>query len=70
VSRIALFLAFNLGVLAVLAVDLGIFHKKAHTVTVKEAAIWSAVWITLSRGFAGVIYWLHGPQSALEFVTG
>jgi tellurite resistance protein TerC len=70
VSRIALFVAFNLGVLAVLAVDLGIFHKKAHTVTVKEAAIWSAVWISLSLGFAGVIYWLHGQQSALEFVTG
>ena len=69
-SRIALFVAFNLGVLAVLAVDLGIFHKKAHTVSVKEAAIWSAVWITLSLGFAGVIYWLHGQQSALEFVTG
>ena len=69
-SRIALFVAFNLGVLAVLAVDLGIFHKKAHTVTVKEAAIWSAVWITLSLGFAGIIYWQHGQQSALEFVTG
>jgi len=48
VSRIALFVAFNLGVLAMLAVDLGIFHKKAHAVSVKEAAIWSAVWITLS----------------------
>ena len=69
-SRIALFVAFNIGVLAVLAVDLGIFHKKAHTVTLKEAATWSAVWIALSLAFAGVIYWLYGAQPSLEFVTG
>ena len=69
-SRIALFVAFNAGVLAMLAVDLGIFNKKAHKISVREAAIWSSVWITLSLGFAGVIYRLHGPQSALEFVTG
>jgi len=69
-SRIALFVAFNVGVLAMLAIDLGIFNKKAHTISVKEAATWSSIWIVLSLGFAGVIYWLHGPQSALEFVTG
>ena len=69
-SERALFFAFNAGVLAVLAIDLGIFHKKAHAVGVKEAAAWSSVWITLSLGFAGVIYWLKGPQPALEFVTG
>ncbi len=69
-SEKALFAAFNIGVLAVLAIDLGVFHKKAHTVSVKEAAAWSTVWITLSLGFAGVIYWLKGPQPALEFVTG
>jgi tellurite resistance protein TerC len=66
----ALFVAFNAGVLAVLAVDLGIFNKKAHKISVKEAAIWSSIWITLSLAFAGVIYRLHGPKSALEFVTG
>jgi tellurite resistance protein TerC len=70
VSRTALFVAFNAGVLAVLAIDLGIFNKKAHKISVREAAIWSSVWITLSLAFAGVIYWLHGPKSALEFVTG
>ncbi|MEO7368812.1 MAG: TerC family protein [Gemmatimonadaceae bacterium] len=69
-SRIALFVAFNVGVLAMLAVDLGIFNKKAHTISVKEAATWSSVWIALSLGFAGVIYRLHGPQASLEFVTG
>ena len=69
-SQTVLFIAFNLGVLAVLAIDLGIFHKKAHAVTVKEAAIWSSVWITLSLGFAGVVWWQMGTQPALEFVTG
>ena len=69
-SQNALFIAFNAGVLAVLAIDLGIFNKKAHAASVKEAAAWSAVWITLSLGFAGVIWYLMGRQSALEFVTG
>src|SRR5215213_9885731 len=66
----ALWIAFNAGVLAVLAIDLGVFNKKAHKITVKEAAIWSSVWITLSLGFAGVIYRIRGKQAALEFVTG
>lgn len=69
-SKTALFLAFNAGVLAVLAIDLGIFNKKAHTATVREAATWSAVWITLSLGFAGVVLYLYGQQQALEFITG
>jgi len=69
-SETVLFFAFNAGVLAVLAIDLGVFHKKAHIVTVKEAAVWSSIWITLSLAFAGVIYWTRGTQPALEFVTG
>jgi tellurite resistance protein TerC len=54
----------------VLAIDLGIFNKKAHAASVREAATWSAVWITLSLGFAALILHLYGKQSALEFVTG
>ena len=69
-SKTALFIAFNAGVLAVLAIDLGVFNKKAHAATVKEAASWSAVWISLSLGFAGLILYLYGKQPALEFVTG
>jgi len=70
VSRTGLWVAFNVGVLVVLAIDLGVFNKKAHKISVKEAAIWSSVWITLSLGFAGVIYNLRGRKAALEFVTG
>jgi tellurite resistance protein TerC len=69
-SKTALFIAFNAGVLAVLAIDLGIFNKKAHAATVKEAASWSAVWIALSLGFAGLVLQMYGKQAALEFVTG
>ena len=61
------FVAF---VLAMLALDLGVFHRKAHTVSLKEAALWSAVWIGLAGLFAlGVQAW-YGPERALEFVTG
>ena len=69
-SKTALFIAFNVGVLAILAIDLGVFNKKAHAASVKEAAIWSTVWITLSLGFAGLILHFYGKQPALEFVTG
>jgi tellurite resistance protein TerC len=61
------FLAF---VLAMLAIDLGVFHKKAHEVSLKEAGLWSGVWVTLAAVFnAGVYYWF-GPQRGLEFTTG
>ena len=69
-SERALFIAFNVGVLAVLAIDLGVFNRKAHAPSVKEAAAWSSVWISLSLGFAGVVYLRMGSQAALEFVTG
>ena len=69
-SERALFIAFNVGVLAVLAIDLGVFNRKAHAPSVKEAAAWSSVWISLSLAFAGVVYLQMGSQAALEFVTG
>lgn len=69
-NRTATFILFNVGVLAVLAVDLGIFNKKAHRISVKEAAAWSSVWIALSLGFAAAIDRLAGREKALEFITG
>lgn len=61
---------FNIFVLAMLALDLGVFHRKAHEVKIKEALIWSAVWIALALVFnVGVYYW-RGAQTALEFFTG
>ena len=63
-------LSFIAGLLAVLALDLGVFHRKAHVVTVREAAIWSAVWVALSLAFAALIYAWQGPDQGLAFVTG
>src|SRR4030095_8911069 len=62
--------AFNLCVLTILAIDLGVFHRKAHEVTVREAAGWTATWITLSLLFNYAIYHYLGPTAGLEFLTG
>jgi len=61
---------FNLFVLAMLVLDLGVFHRRAHTVKFREALAWSAVWIALAVIFAVVVFFWHGRTSALEFVTG
>ncbi|MBS0657639.1 MAG: TerC family protein [Verrucomicrobia bacterium] len=63
-------IVFNLFVLAMLALDLGVFHRKAHVVSLRESLIWTAVWIGLALVFnLGVWHWL-GPQKGLEFLTG
>jgi tellurite resistance protein TerC len=61
---------FNVFVLIMLALDLGVFHKKDKPVTFKEALGWSAVWITLALIFNGWIYYSMGQQPALEYLTG
>ena len=62
--------SFILVVLALLAVDLGIFNRRAHAVTVKEALSWSIVWVILSLSFGAYIYAAHGPKPGLEFFAG
>ena len=69
-ERIFLWIAFNVFVLGMLALDLGIFHRKAHAVTMKEAGIWSVVWIALAMLFNLGIYFAWGQDKALEFLTG
>jgi tellurite resistance protein TerC len=61
---------FNLFVLAMLALDLGVFHRKTHTVRFQEALAWSAVWVTLACAFAVLVYFWHGRAAALEFGAG
>jgi tellurite resistance protein TerC len=61
---------FNLFVLAMLVLDLGVFHRRAHTVKFREALAWSVAWIALAAIFAVVIFFWHGRTPALEFVTG
>ena len=69
-GTIWLWIGFNVFVLAMLALDLGVFHRKAHTVSIKEASIWSIVWITLALTFNAGLYFFSGPEPALQFFTG
>lgn len=61
------FIAF---VLAMLAVDLGVFNRKTHAISMKEAGIWTAVWIGLTLAFNVVLYFWQGAEPALQFLTG
>ncbi len=65
-----LWIGFNVFVLIMLALDLGVFHRKAHEVNIKEALIWSFVWIALAMVFNYGIYEYMGKAKALEFFTG
>ena len=69
-GNIWLWIGFNVFVLAMLALDLGVFHRKAHTVSITEASIWSIVWITLALTFNAGLYFFSGPEPALQFFTG
>lgn len=63
-------LGFTLLVLGLLVLDLGVFQRKAHAVSIKEASIWSVVWISLALAFNAGLYFLSGPTIALQFLTG
>jgi tellurite resistance protein TerC len=65
-----LWVGFNVMVLAMLAVDLGVFHRKAHAVSLKEAGAWSAVWVALALAFNAGIYHFMGAEAGLEFLAG
>jgi tellurite resistance protein TerC len=62
-----IFIAF---VLAMLALDLGVFHRKVHIVRPKEASIWVAVWVGLALAFAAGLFVIYGHHVALTFLTG
>lgn len=79
-GSVGLWVGFNLFVLAMLAIDLGIFHRKSHAVSIKEATIWSVVWISLSLLFNLGLYFFwdtispgssySNSEAALAFLTG
>ena len=69
-ERLFLWISFNVFVLGMLALDLGVFHRKAHTISIKEASIWSVVWVCLAMIFNVGIYYAWGSEKALEFLTG
>jgi tellurite resistance protein TerC len=79
-GTIWLWVGFNVFVLLMLAIDLGVFHRQAHAVSTKEAAIWSAVWISLALVFNAGLYFFwdniapnsaySNREAALAYFTG
>ena len=66
----AAWIAFNAFVLVLLALDLGVFHRKAHAVSLKEAGAWSAVWIALALAFGAGLWHFEGREPALQYLAG
>jgi tellurite resistance protein TerC len=64
------FWLFNVLIIFLLLLDLGIFQKKNHVIKMKEAVVMSGVWITLSLLFNVYVLYAHGGQKAMEFLTG
>ncbi|MEW6737239.1 MAG: TerC family protein [Acidobacteriota bacterium] len=69
-TQTLLWILFNIFVLALLALDLGVFHRHAHVVRFKEALIWSIVWVSIALLFCLGIYYWRGSEVALSFLTG
>jgi tellurite resistance protein TerC len=69
-DQLWLWIGFNLFVLAMLALDLGVFHREAHEVSTREAAGWSIFWILLALTFNAGLAYFRGSQAGLEFLTG
>ncbi len=65
-----LWVGFNIFILFMLALDLGVFHRKTHAVTLKESLAWTAVWVALALAFNVGVWHFAGPQKGLEFFTG
>ncbi len=64
-----LWTSFSLFVIGMLALDLGVFHRKSHKVGIREALTWTAVWVTLAMIFNLFIYYYFDKEKALEFFT-
>ena len=66
----AVWIAFAVIVIAVLAIDLGIFNRKAHVVKTREALVWTGVWVALALGFGVFVWRRYGAIAGQEFITG
>ena len=69
-NQLLFWVLFNLFVLGMLVLDLGLLHRPGHTVKFREALAWSLTWVGLACAFAGVVYFQYGHATAVEFVTG
>ena len=69
-TQVITWVIFSVVVLGLLSLDLGVFHRKSHVVKIREALIWSAVWVSLALAFNVFVYFTRGPGPALEFLAG
>jgi TerC family integral membrane protein len=66
----SLWIAFTVFVLSMLALDLGVFHRRAHALAIREALAWTVAWIVLALVFNAGVYFKFGPERGMEFLTG
>jgi tellurite resistance protein TerC len=66
----ALWVGFLVFVFAMLALDLGVFNRKAHAIGFKTALRWTGVWISVALIFGAIVYWRFGAERSLQFYTG
>ncbi|MDP2728744.1 MAG: TerC family protein, partial [Dehalococcoidia bacterium] len=69
-NQIMLWIGFNIFVLGMLVLDLGVFHRSAHVVKIREALLWTAVWICLALTFNVGVYFWGGRDAAMQFLAG
>src|SRR4051794_20703608 len=62
--------AFGVFVATMLALDLGVFHRKSHEPTLRESARWTVIWTALALLFNGLVWHWGGPKPAINFLTG
>lgn len=68
-SQVLMWVGVNIFLFGMIILDLKIFHRRAHVITIKESLLWTAFWIALSLLFNLIVYFWHGPDTALEFLT-
>lgn len=67
---LTLWIGFNIFIVAMLVVDLMVFNRKEHEISIKESLVWTGIWVMLSVFFGIGIYFYMGPQSSLDYFTG
>ena len=65
-----LWIGFNLFVLVMLVLDLGFFHRKSKEISIKDALLWTCIWVSMAFLFNGFVYYYFGEEKAFEFFTG
>jgi len=67
---LTLWVVFNIFIVSMLIVDLMVFNRKPHEITIKESLVWTAIWVVLSIIFGIGLYFYMDPQSSVDFFTG